>query len=149
MTMAGNDRIAEGQSQRRADRLRHQGRDEAEGDRPCLHLPKQLDVDLEPGREHQHQCPEVGEELRDRMVRPADIENVGPYEDPETEQNNEFWKSEAARNRGRADNDCNGNRKLCQLRQVHHDGPDVVEPLHRLCPPAWTVAPRAVPRMHQ
>ena len=74
----GNNPIAERQPIRGADHLRHDGRDDTESDAAGLCFPKKIDVDLKPGRKHQHQPPEIAEELHDWVVHAGDVKNVRP-----------------------------------------------------------------------
>jgi len=118
----------------RSKQLRKYGCDDTENDRTVLSPSKKVDVDLEPGREHQHQLPEVCEELLDWLGRPGDAENMRPQKDAEGQQQNEFRNSEAARKRRRADDDGDDDRELCHTRQGQQVRPKRIKPLHRDLP---------------
>ena len=73
-----NNPVAERQTKHRAEHLRHNGRDEAENDAAGLCLSKKINVDLKAGCKHQHQPPEIAEELHDWVVHRSDVKNVRP-----------------------------------------------------------------------
>jgi len=65
------------------------------------------------------------------MVRPGDAEHMRPQKDPEGQQPNELWNSEAARKRRHSDDDRDDDRELCHARQGQQVRPKRIKPLHR------------------
>ena len=55
----GDERIAEGETDGRAEQQRHRGRDETEGDRAFAGAAEEGEIDFQAGKEHQQQLAQL------------------------------------------------------------------------------------------
>jgi hypothetical protein len=95
---------------------------------------EQSDIDLEPGREHQQQFAQLGEEVRDRPVLAKKAEHVWPQNNLEEQQPDHRRHSDACRQPWNANNGRDDDGELCQIRQRQDVRPDRIEQVHRIVP---------------
>src|SRR4029077_8350158 len=81
-----NEGIAKTEAEQGSEEQRHDGGKKAEDDRSRLRPAEQGYIDLEPGREHQQQFAQLGEEIRNRPVLAEETEHVRSQRNPEKEQ---------------------------------------------------------------
>ena len=91
-------------------RKRDPGGDETEADGPALELPKEGQVDLQTGDEHEQQLSQLRQELRNRPLFLKDAQHMGSADDPAEQQSHHCREPDEAREPWDAENDhhCQG-----------------------------------------
>ena len=92
-----DESIAEHEAHRRAQQERDPRGDETEADGPALGLPKERQVDLQTGDEHEQQLSQLRQELRNRPLFPEDAKHMGPDDDPAEQQSHHGREPDATR----------------------------------------------------
>jgi hypothetical protein len=83
----------------------------------CRGAPKQPEVDLQTGEEHQQQLADVRHEVGDRALRAKNAEDIGTYDDATEQQSHGGGDSRETTQPGNADDQDQPKREFRQVRQ--------------------------------
>ena len=89
----------------------------AEGDRFLLHAPEQVEVDLEPGHEHQQDLADLAEEIGDRSRLAEDFQAIRSDQHAAQQQTNDGRDAQAIAELGDDDDETEPQRELDEQRQ--------------------------------